>query len=340
MWGIERTIGSFSCYQSCDSRWYEYLIPSYAFLPPHPSSWLAKRLEESAGEASDRKGYESRQAEVRGFWEKVDMEDIKTVLDTIDADIKFDIVKALQGEHEANAKATKVDADDEQPVKVGKSIGGKQNDTTGKEEKTEEAAIIINEPALNKVEPEEGNAAHERDKTDAQAPIENSEEIMGQPRTGQLSPEELERQTRLRAATKQLRNAYTTAKRRYRIPKQRIERIQTALSEFVGTANYHNYTVSKPFRDPSAKRHIKSFVVNPKPILIGGRPRKRKDRMAQPKSPWPKLHDAPNPQNDRYGNAPRPLRLFPRHPANVPRQRQIQHPQGTRSRPPTRTTCL
>ncbi|KAK3064735.1 tRNA pseudouridine synthase 1, partial [Teratosphaeriaceae sp. CCFEE 6253] len=50
VWGIERTIGSFSCYQACDSRWYEYLIPSHAFLPPHPSSFLAKKLEEYADE--------------------------------------------------------------------------------------------------------------------------------------------------------------------------------------------------------------------------------------------------------------------------------------------------
>ena len=68
VWGIERTIGSFSCYQACDSRWYEYLIPSHAFLPPHPSSWLAKKLEQYADDGGDREAYEKRQAEVKGFW--------------------------------------------------------------------------------------------------------------------------------------------------------------------------------------------------------------------------------------------------------------------------------
>ncbi|MGG6497451.1 UNVERIFIED_CONTAM: hypothetical protein NY603_31465, partial [Bacteroidetes bacterium 56_B9] len=68
VWGIERTIGSFSCYQACDSRWYEYLMPSYAFLPPHTSSWLAKQLESAADEVGDREAYEARQEEVKGFW--------------------------------------------------------------------------------------------------------------------------------------------------------------------------------------------------------------------------------------------------------------------------------
>jgi len=44
------------------------------------------------------------------------------------------------------------------------------------------------------------------------------------------------------------------------------------LSKYVGTANYHNFTIQKTFRDPSAKRHIKSFVVNQQPILIGEGP--------------------------------------------------------------------
>ncbi len=34
IWGIQRTQNSFSAYQACDSRQYEYLMPSYALLPP------------------------------------------------------------------------------------------------------------------------------------------------------------------------------------------------------------------------------------------------------------------------------------------------------------------
>lgn len=252
VWGIERTIGSFSCYQQCDSRWYEYLIPSYAFLPPHPTSWLAKQLENMADEAGDREGYERRQAEVKDFWEKVEEEYIKPTLEEIDEDIRFDVVKALQGEEEASAMAARAEVDAEPVVKTGRAVKTEEGDEEGDEqeeggegneaerasrsEKTEEAAIIIN--------PESAASAA--------APIDQ------------------DRQTRLRAATKQLRRAYNAAKRAHRIPPQRIQRLQEALSTFVGTKNFHNYTIQKSFRDPSAKRHIKSFVVNPTPILIKG----------------------------------------------------------------------
>ena len=47
VWGIVRTNNAFSCYQACDSRWYEYLMPSYCLLPPHPESFLGKKVLES-----------------------------------------------------------------------------------------------------------------------------------------------------------------------------------------------------------------------------------------------------------------------------------------------------
>ncbi|KAF2171704.1 hypothetical protein M409DRAFT_63318 [Zasmidium cellare ATCC 36951] len=256
VWGIERTIGSFSCYQACDSRWYEYLIPSHAFLPPHPSSWLAKQMEACADEVSDREGYDSRQEEVKGFWERVDEEDIKPILETIDEDIRWDVVKALQGEEEASAKSAKADADVDQPVKTGKSIN-RDDAQEPAEETTEEAAIIINEPAVDAAEGAEKKGAPEASVTESVAEAQPSAD----PAT--------ERILRLRAATKRLRNAYISAKRRYRIPEKRIERIQEALDKYVGTKNYHNYTIQKTFKDPSSKRHIKSFVANKKPILIG-----------------------------------------------------------------------
>ncbi len=236
VWGIERTIGSFSCYQACDSRWYEYLIPTYAFLPPHPSSWLARKLNELAEEANDLDGYRSRQKEVEGFWEDYDERVIKQILLEIDEDIRHEVVKALQGEDEAGAKVAKGDTDVEQIVKAGSTIQHVSNEV--EEEKTEAAAIVINEPELES-------------KDTPSDPVHD-------------------RTLRLRAAAKKLREAYTHAKKTHRISLTRVQRIQSALSKFVGTHNYHNYTIQKTYRDPSAKRHIKSFVVNEKPILITG----------------------------------------------------------------------
>lgn len=270
VWGIERTIGSFSCYQACDSRWYEYLIPTLAFLPPHPSSWLAKNLERIADEAGDREGYESRQAEVKDFWQQVEDERIKAVLETIDEDIRWDVVKALQGEEEAGEKAIKPEADGEQPVKAGASVKAEEPQANeAKEEKTEEAAIIINEPSKEadvKVETktEETPASTE----EASKATETEEPV--------IDKEHQDRVQRLRAATKVVRAAYNAAKRQYRIPEARIDRVQQALNNYIGTRNYHNYTIQKPFKDPSANRHIKSFVVNRKPILIGDGPEEEK----------------------------------------------------------------
>lgn len=71
-------------------------------------------------------------------------------------------------------------------------------------------------------------------------------------------------------AIKNLKAAYITAKNAYRIHPKRLERIRSILSRFVGSQNYYNYTIQKSFKDPSAKRVIRSFVVHDQPILING----------------------------------------------------------------------
>ncbi|KAK9370864.1 pseudouridine synthase [Lipomyces kononenkoae] len=48
LWGYSRTTKGFECRKHCDSRIYEYLIPTYSFLPPKPKSALAERIKEMA----------------------------------------------------------------------------------------------------------------------------------------------------------------------------------------------------------------------------------------------------------------------------------------------------
>ena len=282
VWGIERTIGSFSCYQACDSRWYEYLIPSHAFLAPHPSSWLAKQLEKFADEMEDRDGYESRQAEVSGFWKEVDERDIQPILESIDEDIRFDVVKALQGVDEAFARFAVENLEHE---KAGPSISSEaakhleadipptaDHDATMSPTGTTEARVSadigmtdsgdVMPSAETKNADVESVSAHGQDEMLHTTGNDDVDLSSLQP-----TPDD-DRTLRLRAATKRLRHAYNEAKRLYRIPESRIHRIQAALEHYVGTLNYHNYTVAKTFKDPSAKRHIKSFIVNPQPILI------------------------------------------------------------------------
>lgn len=286
VWGMERTTGSFSCYQSCDSRWYEYLMPSHAFLPPHPSSTLAKKLEEHADEMGDREAYNGRQAEVKDFWAEVEKNEISPILESLDEELRALVNKALYEPEDTDVRAEpdvkseldvggsmpKQAADIEETVKFGQSNGSGQPT-----DQAESAAIIINEPALRKEAPphDEIQPAGDGTATDSAAipptsideSIEIKEALDGETTNAGLDPEQKDR---LFDAIKKLKNTYEAAKRRYRIPKQRIDRIQNALDHYLGTRNFHNYTVAKNFRDPSAKRQIKSFVANSTPILING----------------------------------------------------------------------
>ncbi|KAK4684269.1 tRNA pseudouridine38-40 synthase, partial [Tremellales sp. Uapishka_1] len=48
MWGFVRTMKSFQARTACDSRVYEYLLPSYCLLPPASTDYLSKMLNESS----------------------------------------------------------------------------------------------------------------------------------------------------------------------------------------------------------------------------------------------------------------------------------------------------
>ncbi|KIV91962.1 tRNA pseudouridine(38-40) synthase, variant [Exophiala mesophila] len=232
VWGYERTNNSFSAYQTVDSRIYEYLIPTHSFLPPHPSSFLGKRLEEWAEKKNDLEAYRERQAEVQGYWEKVDQEIIKPILDEYDEDIRGILKKALylKGEETDQGKPNGVDENEAEDVvaKANKDLG------------------------------------QESSQPQSHAGPSNAESDTSK------DPESHARSLLISEASKRLRQAYITAKRAYRIPEQRLNRIQETLNLFLGTRNFHNFTIQKSARDPSAKRVIKSFNLNKTPILING----------------------------------------------------------------------
>lgn len=74
--------------------------------------------------------------------------------------------------------------------------------------------------------------------------------------------------TPLEVAIKEVKAAYITAKKAYRISNSRRARVQEALNAYLGTRNFHNYTIQKKFSDPSAKRVIRSFNVGKEPVII------------------------------------------------------------------------
>ena len=234
VWGIKRTNQSFSAYQLCDSRIYEYLIPTYSFLPPHPSSFLGQRILQYANEAGDFDKFCERQVEVSTFWENVEEEYIKPLLNAYDSETRDSLERALY--------------DPEKPPKVQNEAGEERELVPPNDEEGDEP-IVANDAPLA--------AADSSDNV--------SQEVAGE--QGKRETQEL---SLVAKGIKELRQAYLTAKRAYRISPERLQRVHDAFEPYRGTHSFHNYTVDKSHTDPSAKRVIRSFTVNPHPIMIGG----------------------------------------------------------------------
>ncbi|CEJ60993.1 Putative tRNA pseudouridine synthase 1 [Penicillium brasilianum] len=222
VWGLEQTAKSFSCYQMCDSRVYEYLLPSHCLLPPHPSTFLGRKIVEQAEKAGDLDQVMARQEEVAGYWEKVDEEYIKPILDSVPEDIRNIVQQSL-----FSSDATPEDLEKEDLPAV---------------EEPEKLTEETTQPQ------ESGPGEPKEDQTFVMDP----------------------RQRLILDTTKAVKAAYIKARRAYRAPPSRIARLQESLDRYVGTPNFYNYTIQKTFKDPSAKRHIKSFNVNTTPVVING----------------------------------------------------------------------
>ncbi|KAF2431764.1 pseudouridine synthase [Tothia fuscella] len=234
VFGFERTTGSFSCYQACDSRWYEYLIPTHCFLPPHPSSFLGQKLVEVAMEAEDLEGYKSRQEEVADFWEKVDATHIKPILEALDDESRQIVEQALY--HTRTTSQEFEDAEEDADA------GSENGDTVAPVSETVETTAPADEQTLA------SNPPREEEESIPADTIPNKPE--------------------LEAAIKSLKSAYLKAKETYRISPTRLDRVRKAFAQYEGTNNFHNYTIRKSPNDPSAKRHIISFKVAEEPTII------------------------------------------------------------------------
>ena len=221
VWGIERTNGSFSCYQHCDSRTYQYLIPTHCFLPPHPKSFLAKKMVELAEEANDLEGYQARQKEVEEVWSKMEEEYVKPVVEEIDPSIRDEVLRAFY-EREFSFDNTS------------------QTNLT-EDQKDQKTTAEISSPV--------------RAETVVGGATEDPEEKPREP-------------TPVEMALRLLKAAYIKAKKAYRIHPARIARVRSHLSRYVGSHRFHNYTIEKIFKDPSATRVIKAFNVDALPIII------------------------------------------------------------------------
>lgn len=274
VWGIQRTNQSFSCYQRCDSRWYEYLLPTYALLPPHPASFLGKKLVEDAKKEGVLATYQERIKDVASFWEEVDKEYIEPILNKLSPELR---AAALIAVHQNSEHVQKLEDDDAETTAVASTV-----EPTKAEDETDEHIV---EPATTDVSMDDAAAPTVSDregKADVPAePITHSELETGNTTDVTASQSGAKGQdakhvsrarkalTPLELAVKEIKAAYIRAKKAHRLPKSSQEMLQNTLSQFVGTKNFHNYTKAKSFKDPSSKRHIRSFVVAEQPIIIG-----------------------------------------------------------------------
>lgn len=284
VWGFLRTNNAFNCYQACDSRWYEYLLPSYTLLPPHPQTFLGKKVTEAAKEKGVYDDCLKAWDDVKDYWDEVEKNEIQPILDRLDEKTREEVRRLMHAEDdsiskdqdkekeaEAEAEAVEQSTVEAEPESAVQSAGDEDASKKRKaEDNADEAAVKktkteeeSTEPTAetSEVQPEQTTDAMDIDSKPAEGEdsAEKAEEVPAKPKY-QPSPAEL--------ALKEIKAAYIAAKRRYRVTPRRIQQLQDALDQYKGTNNFHNYTIQKTFKDPSAKRLIRSFVVNPEPIQI------------------------------------------------------------------------
>ena len=234
VWGIERTSGSFNAYQLCDSRIYEYLIPTYCFLPPHPRSFLGKQIREMAQEASDIESYEERQNDASKFWSELETNAMMPVFKGQNQKFSELVLRLLYENHASSL------GEDPKEIKelqrFASSLGFQEH-----------------EPPLT--------GANDNDTTaSSPKPMTVSPE--------QFSKGEIRDASPLGRLLRRLKDVQLKAKKAYRIHPDRLSRVHSVFARYVGTHKFHNYTIDKTSKDASATRTIRSFVVNPNPIII------------------------------------------------------------------------
>lgn len=257
VWGIQRTNNAFSCYASCDSRWYEYLMPSYCLLPPHPESFLGRKVLQSIKDNGLEDEYAERMGAAKDYWDEVDKTYIQPILEKLDPNIR-EVVKQRIHSPDRDVEqvpTSKADATNEPPEKD----GGTAAETNASQAEAT-ATPATDTPRLDSetttaMDIDTGKATDESTIEEATDP-----QAKEQPKVKEPSPVD--------KALKEIKAAYIAAKRRYRVTPDRLDQLQKALDNYVGTRNYHNYTIVKSHGDPSSKRTIRSFVVNREPIQI------------------------------------------------------------------------
>lgn len=208
IWNIVRVQSAFNARASCDSRYYQYLLPTYAFLPPRPGCAMWKMFKAWEGKDDEAGGEEGkrrlRQALYHPFW--------------VDALKEYEDGLATAASVTEPAKEADASAEAEEkevPIVKSGEENGAEDATTGSMDGADAAAA----PAAPAAE----------------------------------QPSQFKRDT--------------VRKRQWRMEsdeygRETLSRVRSLWNHFLGTKNFHNYTVGKPFKDPSAKRTMKELEIS------------------------------------------------------------------------------
>lgn len=258
VWGISRTNKAFECRKMCSSRIYEYLIPSYSFLPPKPESALAKSLAEAEKQYP---GVKRDDPEGRKFWEDVKQEllasgiteeDISRVQKVSEEAEHEQLEKTRQRILESRENAKK---ELEQRSKESKNETVEKQQEEGEEQKTDKPE----EASESKEETVESKESENKEAEEPKEELENKEdEIIKAPSKSGLKFSEI---------VKKIKAVEHEARRNYRISKDRLELIRKVLKQYEGVHNFHNFTIQKTFKDPSAQRNMKTLTVSDPKII-------------------------------------------------------------------------
>lgn len=203
------------------------------------------------------------------FWAEAEKKHIQPILDQLDPSIKPIVQKAL---YDMNLKEAEEEfallRENQKVAKEGTPLETRIDSGIGSDRRASDE-IRTTEPIQTlsdtmKPSPSSEAVAEQAlpDSKAADGDIPKTEDAIVDPISKEPSP--------LETSIRQLKAAYIAAKKAYRIDCHRLERVRSALSRFNGTNNFHNYTIDKGPRDPSAKRVIKSFVVAADPMIING----------------------------------------------------------------------
>lgn len=219
VWGISRTNKAFECRKMCSSRIYEYLIPSYSFLPPKPESALAERLTSASKKYP---GAIRDDLEGKKFWEDIKA---KLVADGVsESDIRR-VQKIAEDDEQEHMKQTQQKILDARAKSIS-SANGEISEETSEEKQTE--TVEVSKPE---------------------------------------DTEETETKRKFSEIVKKIKAAEHEARRAYRISPERLELIRKTIKQYEGVHNFHNFTIGKTFKDPSAMRNMKSLTVSEPKII-------------------------------------------------------------------------